>query len=227
MKYYLFFIVLSGTLLAANKSDESEKGYFTARVSKVNRDAEMIRIKIDFDNVRFLNKKDQVEIWLNMNATRRCTSSVLGKTNDYILLKVPNFERCNRRVPFTVGAHIKLYSEDLAKNIKVAGELNELLLKKRVAVNAKLSQAERVLGTYVEKVEAINSRYQVLKEKLELEWQDELSRLEEDRATFIHNYEDLKIRLNEIDHKLEQYRIEDSNLKYDRWSLDPQMFTRK
>jgi hypothetical protein len=66
-----------------------------------------------------------------------------------------------------------------------------------------------------------------LREKLEREWRDELALLEEDKLVSERNYLEYKNRINEIDFKLEKYRIYDDNLKTDRWALDPRLFYKK
>ena len=206
---------------------EREQGLFSGRVSRLNDQAELIRLRIDFDNVRFLNKQDRVQIWLEHNIKLRCTGVILGKTNQYLLIKVPKLKECHNKVPFTVGAYVRLYSEDLSNNIDVAKELMEVLLKKRLAVSSKLDRTKRDLEAYKEKVLAVNKRYDVLRKKLELEREGELSNMEKDRATLMQNRSDLEIRLGDIDHKIEQYKIEDKNLRVDRWSLDPKLYLLK
>ena len=63
-----------------------------------------------------------------------------------------------------------------------------------------------------------------MREKLESEWREELGLNEEDRLVSLRNYKDLQMRLDELDLKLQKYKIEDENLVTDRWSLDPRLF---
>ena len=64
-------------------------------------------------------------------------------------------------------------------------------------------------------------------EKLELEWQKELSALEEDKTQSYLDYKKTQARLHELNYKLEQYRVHDQNMKEDRWSLDPELYYKK
>ena len=41
------------------------------------------------------------------------------------------------------------------------------------------------------------------------------------------SYKHSQARLSELEHKLQKYRIEDENLKEDRWSLDPKLYFKK
>ena len=86
---------------------------------------------------------------------------------------------------------------------------------------------QRDLDQHVEKMDAVNKRYEILRQKLEIEWQKELSLLEEDKTEVYMSYKHSQARLSELEHKLQKYRIEDENLKEDRWSLDPKLYFKK
>jgi chromosome segregation ATPase len=96
-----------------------------------------------------------------------------------------------------------------------------------MAMQAKMQRHQKEIDTYTEKVAAVNSRYQVLKEKLENEWNQELLSLDDDKAKSFTEFKVSEARLYEIETKLEAYRIEDHNLKVDRWSLDPEIYVKK
>jgi hypothetical protein len=223
----IFSFLLNGSVFAKALTRVDEMGIFGARVSTLNKRSELMRLKVNFGNIKFLNKGDKIQFWFEHSSSSRCLANVVGKTNEYVLVKIPAFLKCARKVPVGAGSYIRIYSKDLAGNIEVAGKLVGILLKKRLAVDSKLNRTQRELDSYIEKVEAVNQRYKVLREKLELEWQRDLTALEEDKTTLLRNYNDLKIRLGNVDHKLEQYRIEDKNLRTDRWSLDPKLFNKK
>jgi len=76
----------------------------------------------------------------------------------------------------------------------------------------------------LQRVDSLNTRYEILRKKLLAEWKEELSKLEYDQQELVRNNEGLKVRLNEVDHKLEKYRVRDENLSLDRWSLDPKYY---
>jgi len=97
-------------------------------------------------------------------------------------MKIPQFETCIRNIHFTTGTYLHFDSVDMEQTLKVAKELVEILLKKRLAMNAKKVRHEKELDGYVEKVDAVNKRYEVLRQKLEIEWQKELASIEEDKS---------------------------------------------
>jgi len=230
-KHLILFVILIFPICAwaqvlESKQDENAT-VFSGRISRLNPSAKLARIRTDFTNIKFLNRKDRVEFWNETYPERRCIALVEGRTNDYLLLRIPEYPTCIRKVNFTTGTYLHMESPDLEQTVKVAKELVEILLKKRLAMNAKLTRHKRELDGYVEKVDTVNQRYEILRQKLEIEWQKELASVEEDKSISFTEFKNSEARVNEIDTKLETYRVDDHNLKLDRWSLDPALYIRK
>ncbi|MDD0852448.1 hypothetical protein HBN50_05030 [Halobacteriovorax sp. GB3] len=222
IKFLTFFLLFSDISFA-----DATEGYFSGRISSFQVEAGLLKIKADFPNIKYVNKKDVVEFWNQQANLRRCRSYVAGRTSDYILLKIPNPYECSKSVSLDRGVYLNFFSQDLVNNLKMGKEVVEILLKKRLALKSKLSHVQRDLDSHIEKVNAVNSRYEVLRQKLLLEWKKEIQSLEEDRVNSMRNYKGIEIRLDEVSHKLEKYRVEDENLKADRWSLDPRLYYKK
>lgn len=212
---------------STESSVDQKSSVFGGRISRLNSSARLARIRTDFNNIKFFNRRDRLEFWNESYPEQRCMALVEGRTNDYLLIKIPQFQSCIRIIHFTTGTYLNFESADLKKTVKVARELVEILLKKRLAINAKKERYQRELDGQVEKVEAVNKRYEILRQKLEIEWQKELAAVEEDKSQSFTEFKNAQASLNEIDTKLEAYRIEDHNLKIDRWSLDPALYIKK
>jgi hypothetical protein len=224
----LFFLLLFFCTFAVEASVfRSKDGLFSGRVSRINNEAGLVRFKVNFNNMKYLNKKDKVEIWTELNPVQRCKAYVAGKSPDYILLKIPDYKFCLRFIPFNAGQYLLFYSEDLKNNLTMGKELFEVLLKKRLALEGKVRRRKRELDSHIEKVNATNKRYEVLRAKLEAEWRNEIANLEEDKSNALRSYTALQMRMDEIKFKMEQYRIDDDNLVLDRWSLDPRLYYKK
>lgn len=226
MKFIIGLILtffIAGSALAAL----SEDGFFSGRISKINKDISVVRIKVDFDNIKYVNVKDKIEFWDERNSTLKCKSYVIGRTSDYILLKLTDLKYCEKNLYFSTGAYYKFFSEDLQNNIKMGKEVVGILIKKRMAVQGQMDMRNKEIEAHMERVNAINARYQTLREKLEQEWQKELHGLDEDRTYSLRSYKDLERRRDEIDQKLEQYKLKDENLTLDRWSLDTNLYFKK
>jgi hypothetical protein len=226
----IFIILLLPSMALAQTLESTQDEYtniFSGRISRLNSVAKLARIRTDFANIKFLNRKDRIEFWNETYPNQRCIALVEGRTNDYFLLRIPQYETCVRKVHFTTGTYLHFESPDLIQTTKIVRELVEILLKKRLAMNAKKQRHQRELDSFVEKVDVVNKRYEILRQKLEIEWQKELASVEEDKSRSFTEFKNSEARVNEIDTKLETYRVEDNNLKLDRWSLDPALYIRK
>ena len=224
------FKILSLIIWLASTSVQaelSESGFFSGRLSKINLDISVVRVKVDFDNVKYINVKDKIEFWDEKNETKKCKSYVIGRTADYILLKVSDIKYCEKNLYFTTGAYFKFYSEDLLNNISMGREVVSILIKKRMAVQGQMSLRDKELQAHMDRVAAINARYQTLRDKLDQEWQKEVLALEEDKTFSVRAYKGLERRRDEIDQKMEQYKLKDENLTLDRWSLDSNLYFKK
>lgn len=229
MRLLFFFLLIFSSQAFASKdtSHLDLLGEFSGRISHINEPAALLRIKVDFTNLKYLNTRDRVEFWDQTYPAQRCTSFVVGKSNDYLLLKVPNYEFCERFMFMALGTYLHFYSRDLVNNLKMGTEVMDILLKRRLALEGQVARETRQVDIHIEKVNAVNGRFEVLRQKLLAEWQKELSDLEEDKTVNLRNLENARAKLNEVDKKLEIYRIEDENLKVDRWALDPQLYIKK
>ena len=229
MKFFilsLFFFPLLYFFPEDSISSEKE-GVFSGRISRVNARSGLVRIKVNFSNFRYLNKKDKVSFWDKGVNLKKCHGFIMGKTNEYLLLRVPNYTRCQNLVYLKEGAYLTFFSQDLINNIKMGRELMSILKKKRMALLNKVKRNKRELETYIEKVDAVNGRYSSLRKKLDREWKRELSLLEEDRVDSRKKFGLSVIKLEEVEFKMEQYKVEERNLKLDRWSLDSKLYFRK
>jgi hypothetical protein len=226
--FLLILVMVEALAVGPLPSPEDENSrFFSGRVSKTNPVAKLVRIRTDFANIKFLNRSDRIDIWNETYPAFRCRGFVEGRTNDYLLIKIPDFEQCIRTVHFTTGSYLHFESADLNQSVNLAKDVVTILQKKRLAMNAKKSRHQRDLDGHVDRVDVVNKRYEILRQKLEIEWQKELASLEEDKSRTYAEFKNAEARLNEIDTKLEAYRIEDHNLKLDRWSLDPALYIRK
>lgn len=200
---------------------------FPGRVSKINPAARLVRIRINFENSKFISKNNRIEIWNESLPEKKCLAYAEGRTSDYLLVRIPKFDQCSKTVYLSVGSYIHMYSPDLEKNLVTAIELNEILHRKRTALGARLQRHKRDVNGYEVKIDVVNKRYEVLKQKLELEWQNELLALEEDKTRSYKNYKKTQAQLHELEYKMQQYRVRDQNMIEDRWSLDPKLYYKK
>ena len=121
-----------------------------------------MRIRVRFDNYKFLNVKDRIEFWNEANTVKRCLAFIEARSPDYMLLRIPQYDQCISQVYLTVGSYLKFYSKDLRDNLSIAKDLTKVLLKKRLALGARKNRYENDLDTFDDKLEALNKRYEIL-----------------------------------------------------------------
>ncbi len=228
MRLLILLLLISNIALADLKNGTDEdNAVFSGRVSRLNQIGKLMRIKISFENYKFLNVKDRIEFWNDTNKVKRCLSFVEARSPDYLLLRIPNYDQCISQVHLTVGSFLKFYSKDLRNSLSIAKDLSKVLVKKRLALVSRMNRYEKDLSTYDDKLEAINKRYEILQQKLKLEWSREIADLEEDKIDIFKNFKNTEARLNELDHKMQAYKVNDHNFKIDRWSLDENLYIKK
>lgn len=228
MRLIFLILLICSTVTAEEYGfNKDDIGIFGGYVSKVFPEIGIFRVRFEFKNKKFLNKGDVVEFWHGANIRRRCKGFVLVKSNKYVVIEAKNFSACRKSVFVTVGGHLNFRSEDFRQNLIVANELLQILVKKRIATQSRLNSMKKELHSYIEKMEAVNSRYKVLRDKLNLEWENELRNIEEDKVTALNEFKELELSLGDIDHKLEKYRISDKNFDIDRWALDSKLYIKE
>ncbi len=223
----LLIVILSQPLFAKEYVLDNDTVIFPGRISRLNKVAKLVRIKINFENAKFLSKNNRIEMWNESVPDKKCFGYLEARSNDYLLIRVPKMQRCLSAVYFAAGSYLHMYSADLENSLITAKELNDVLTRKRTALDARLSRYKREVDGYIEKVDLVNQRYEILRRKLELEWQKELSSVEEDKSRSYLNYQQTVSRLHELDFKMQQYRVRDQNMVEDRWSLDTKLYYKK
>ena len=109
MKY--LFLILTMLFIVKGQAKEDSTGLFSGRITRVNNKASLVRIKVDFSNFRYVNKKDQVEFWNELSRSKRCFGHVVGKSDKYMLVKIPQLKNCSRKVNTSIGTYVKLFSQ--------------------------------------------------------------------------------------------------------------------
>ena len=231
MKFFVLILLISFSysqhLFALPYKFDGSSAKFSARISKLNKAAKLVRLKIDFENAKFLSKNDRIELWNPSFPEKKCLGYLEGRSSRYLLVKLPKYSRCKLNVYFTTGSYLHLYSPSLEISLSTAKELIEILHKKRLAMAARKKRYEKKISGFAEKIDVTNKRYELLREKLELEWQKELALLKQDKVKSYSLFKNAEDKIHDIDFKLEQYRIRDQSLIEDRWSLDSNLYIKK
>ena len=200
---------------------------FKGKIIRVASRGEWIRVQVDPKNAKFLNKSDGVEFWHEVNDGQRCKGHIMGRTEEYLLVGLVDKDICRKSMGLASGTYLKFYSEEMERNMTQALELRSILLKKKLVVGGRVRKLDKELSTHIERVAEVNERYDVLRKELESKWQGELQALEEDRLSLLQKHGDGQRDLDEIDLKLERYKIDEDVSSLDRWSLDSRLYYKR
>ena len=227
--FLILFLIFSVSSLglAQDIGFDEDQSEFPGRISKINPVAKLMRIRVNFDNMKFVNKGDKLQFWQHLFPQNKCRGEVVARSQMYFLLKIPRYKECIKRVNMTTGSSLRFYGEELSKNLRTAKELVDILLKKRLALHSKVLRESAAVEKYNEKIEVVNKRYETLYRKLEAERLKEMEHLKNDQIVLFQQYKKTETRFRDVMRKLEKYRVEDSNFQLDRWSLDPKLYFMK
>lgn len=224
LSFLLVFVFVNFSILGQDVTYDEDQTEFPGRISKLNEIAKLMRVRVTFDNMKFVNKGDKLQFWQHLYPDQKCRGEVVARSQMYFLLKIPEYSECLKRVNMTTGSSIRFFGENLAKNLRTAKELIDILLKKRLALHSKLKRESVQVEKFNEKIGIVSKRYETLYRKLEAEKLKEIEFLKKDQITSFEQYKDTEGRLRDVMRKLEKYRVEDSNFELDRWALDPKLY---
>ena len=207
-------------------SSAREDGTFSGTVDHINEEAKLLRVRTTSLNAKYVGKGDRISLG-DYGGMTECRGDVLARSKEHLLLKLPRFSLCSRNLPMVRGAWLKFYGHSLVDKVARGRKLVEILLKKRLALLGKLGEGDKDLKRHQEKMDVMNRKYGVLRDKVELEWRGALGILEGDRMRMLKKREEFEKRLTEVNRQLERYRVEDRVWELDRWSLDQRFYFKK
>lgn len=194
-------------------------GSFAGIVTNLNATNNLLKVKFEFTNRKYLILGDKVEFWSMRKPLNPCIGKVVGKGFDEVIFKVPYLDSCLMRSPFRLGAHLDFFSQDLVNHVQTAQKVLEILQKKRLALTSKINTIKSDLNAYMDRVAATNEKFTQQTTLIEQQWTSELTKLEQDKLTQLNELKNLELRLFDTDVKMEQYFYKDKNFEQEQWAL--------
>ena len=98
-----FNLLASSIELIGGSKNFEHKGFLVGRISRINEKANLIRIRIESQNSKYISKGDFLEIWGDSDSgKKRCKTELLGKTVRHFLLKAPHLAVCLDKLQLSV-----------------------------------------------------------------------------------------------------------------------------
>jgi hypothetical protein len=229
MKRHFFLSLFFCTTLLFCLKDiySAEPGVFSGRLFKINEVGNFVSFVVDFQNMKFLNKQDRVQMWRQENPQVSCSGVLISKTSEVILLKLNDVQDCQKKIGLATGAYYRMNSFEFESRLDEVEDIYKILIDKEFALRSLILRNESDLSKFESRMKAVNERYKMLESKLKAEWKNDIRLIEEERGQLQKKIVDYQISRNDVLFKMEKYKKGDNNLKEDRSALDSRYFFTK
>jgi hypothetical protein len=192
---------------------------FQGRVSLYNPKAQVLRLRFEFYNAKFLKNQDLLSFWGLGQDTQKCQGVILGKSGEYYLMQIREYNICRQKLALNAGVLLNFSSRDYEETLLKAKEVTATLLQKREILESIKSQNDDIVNDQNGEIEKVNIKYKSIIEGIKKEWNNELKAVVENRGSDVGKSASLQSQLDDLDMELEKYRVESPQFKKDRWSL--------
>ncbi|MBT3983161.1 MAG: hypothetical protein HOE90_17540 [Bacteriovoracaceae bacterium] len=193
---------------------------FTARVTDKDSLDRIIKVKSEMDNVRFLRAGDRLDFSMK-NGSGSCKGFVRGVEKLHITLFVPFIGKCwEYDEYFRRGTRLEFVSKDFVMRVKEASDYRRHLLIRKEDFLKQLNEINHFLWSYDQKRLEVAADFD--KEIIEIEKKKRhaLSELIQKKKDEVVLQKELRRKLMELDHEIDFYQIDRTELLSDRWYLD-------
>ncbi len=194
---------------------------FSGRVSDRNKMGNILKVKVENDNIKFFRSGDKVLFRVGENGTNYCQASVKDVESFYFTLYVATLSPCTKRGFYLRrGSVLRFTSEVLRERVFQGSKYREILLLRKEDYLRQLSQVNHFIWSYDQQRVQLAAEYDLRV----LDVQKSKQRAMDDLQ--IQNQEQtllqlsLQRKLDEMDDTLKRYTIERQELMVDRWHLD-------
>ncbi len=214
--YTLLIGILSFQVIAQTKKDDVS---FVTKVKDANKKTKVLLLDSKNQNIKFFKRNDEVYFYNELNPSFKCRGIVMKGTYSQLTLKVDEYGKCSKYVGMVKGSYLKVQSRDLGINLKMAEEVVDILLKKRMILKSKIYRLENQIRTQDQRKQILNSEYEAKMASLKLEWKDAIDKLGLDDQDAEKEINLSKMKLQDIDSKLKLYNVQDQKIERSKWSL--------
>lgn len=185
----------------------------------LNNNSEFLTLKINNSNIKFFKNGDEVFFFNKIYADYKCRGIVEKGNRERLILKVTDYTNCKKYMSLTANSTIDLESNDLLTNLSMAKDVENILLKKKMILEHKVLRLKKDIKSRNLKYQSIEQEYEEKIASLSLEKEEKKQNvlLIEDESRKQIN--DAKLKLIDIDKKLQLYRVEDQRYRRSQWSL--------
>lgn len=213
-------------LFAKNALDSwYDKSYdyskFTGRVTDRDKSTNILKISSENKNIKFFRAGDLVSFTVASRDSNFCKGYVRNVEENFFVIYVKDIYSCWEDTDyFRRGSLLRFQSNQLSLRVREASKHRIILLKRKRDFFRQLNDVNHFVWSYDQQKVLTASDYDLKIVEIEKGKQKALEMLISKKKDQIRIQKELIRRLDELDEKLDHYRIERDDMLVDRWHLD-------
>jgi hypothetical protein len=195
---------------------------FSGRVTDRDATTSIVKVSSENRNVKFLRAGDLIEFKIQNNKEGDfCTGFVRSIEENYFIMFVKDLFPCfPKEEYFRRGTVLVMQSAKLATRVREASIYRATLLNKKKDFMGQLNSINSDVWNFEERKIQVAAEFDKKIAEIEKQKMQALDHLLSQRSDQIRLQRELAYRLDNIDKELNFYRIEKSELFFDRWHED-------
>ena len=195
--------------------------FFTGRVTDRDKGTNILKISSEDQNTKFFRAGDKVKFRLARGGKGYCESYIRSVEEGYFVLYIKEIFPCfGEEKYFRRGTLLIFDSASLAKRVKDASRHRVTLLKRKQDFYNQLNGVNHFLWSFDQQKVLVAAEFDKKLLQLRKSKEDALELLQSKRKDQLRLQKELVFRLDRLDHDLDFYRIDNTELLIDRWHLD-------
>ena len=239
--HHYYFLILLFPLVSFGASDSSklpkeilridadsfydtkfDYSIFSGRVTDRDATTSIVKVSSENKNVRFFRAGDLVEFKIQNNkAGEQCQGFVRSIEENYFVMFVKDLFPCfPKEEYFRRGSVLVMHSEKLATRVREASVYRGSLLNKKKDFMGQLNSINQDVWNFEERKIQVAAEFDQKMVELEKQKTKALDQILSQKNDQLRLQRELAYRLDTIDKELIFYRVEKTELLFDRWHLD-------
>ena len=197
-------------------------GQFEGRVSDRDQASSILKVQSENENIKFFKAGDKVHFKVQQNPNKDfCQGHIRAVGPEFFTMYVKNLYPCwNEGEYFRRGMILNFETSRLAERVQNASEYRLILLKRREDYFKQLNKVNHFIWSYKQQKVQLAAQYDKKIEELKKKKRRALEGLLSKKNDVASTQRELISQLDNLDEKLEFYRIENHSEEKNRWTKD-------
>ena len=195
---------------------------FRGRVTDRNKKGDVLKVKVENNNIKFFKAGDQVFFRINNQHSKiPCRASIKAVEDFYFVMSVFDWRYCwDKSKYFPRGMQLNFESQLLSKRVYEASQFRKILILKKEGFLKQLNQVNNFLWNYEQKKMQLAAEYDKKINEVKEQKRLALDNLLQNKQEQILLQTELRKRLDQLDTSMKYYQVERQEYLLDRWDMD-------